>query len=175
VEWRSFLLRPEPPRQPRDLAQFRAYTRSWERPQAEEPEAGFVPWASAEGPPSWSIPPQRVAKAAARIHADAAESLHDLLFDAYFRRSRDITDDAVLRDLWGRAGLAAERFGEREDPELDRRIISEFQEALEHGATGAPAVRMEGAYGVLMGAQPIEVYRRWLDKAQARETPGGGG
>jgi predicted DsbA family dithiol-disulfide isomerase len=111
------------------------------------------------------VPPHRVAKAAARIDTGAAEALHDGLFDAYFRRSRDITDDAVLRDLWERAGLEPARFAERDDPELLRQIRGEFEEALVHGASGAPAVRMDGAYGVLMGAQPIEIYRRWIEKA----------
>jgi len=105
-----------------------------------------------------------VAKAAARIDATAGEALHDGLFDAYFRRSRDITDDAVLRDLWQRAGLDPARFAERDDPALLTEIRREFEEALAHGASGAPAVRMDGAYGVLMGAQPIEIYRRWIEK-----------
>jgi predicted DsbA family dithiol-disulfide isomerase len=164
VEWRSFLLRPQPPQRRRDLEQFRQYTRSWRRPAEEEPEAGFTPWSSDEGPPSWSVPPQQVAKAAARIDPEAGEALHDALFDAYFRRSRDITDDAVLHDLWLGAGLEEARFGERDDPELVRQIEREYEEAVVHGASGAPAVRMEGAYGVLMGAQPIEIYRRWIEK-----------
>ncbi len=110
------------------------------------------------------MPPQRVAKAAARIDAAAGEAMHDALFDAYFRRSRDITDDHVLRDLWSGVGLDPARFDERDDPELSRRIAEEFEEALVHGASGAPAVRMDGAWGVLMGAQPIEIYRRWIEK-----------
>jgi predicted DsbA family dithiol-disulfide isomerase len=163
-------LRPQRPHRPRDLAEFRRYTQSWQRPAAEEPEAGFVPWASDEGPPSWSVPPHQVAKAAARIDAAAARALHDALFDAYFRRSRDITDDRVLRDLWTRVGLAAPRFDERDDPALLREIASDHEEALANGASGAPAVRMEGAWGVLMGAQPIEVYRRWIDKVGRRSV-----
>jgi predicted DsbA family dithiol-disulfide isomerase len=123
-----------------------------------------VPWSSDEGPPSWSVPPQLVAKAAARLDAGAGEAIHDLLFDAYFRHSRDITSDRVLRDLWERARLAPERFGDRDDPELLRLVAREFEEALEHGASGAPAVRMEGSYGVLMGAQPVAIYRRWIEK-----------
>jgi predicted DsbA family dithiol-disulfide isomerase len=157
-------LRPQPPQRRRDLAEFRRYTQSWQRPAAEEPEAGFVPWASDEGPPSWSVPPHRVAKAAARIDAAAGEAMHDALFDAYFRRSRDITDDRVLQDLWSGVGLDPARFVERDDPELSRRIGAEFEEALANGANGAPAVRMDGAWGVLLGAQPIEVYRRWIEK-----------
>ena len=90
--------------------------------------------------------------------------MHDALFDAYFRRSRDITDDRVLLDLWSGVGLDPARFVERDDPELSRRIGAEFEEALANGANGAPAVRMDGAWGVLMGAQPIEIYRRWIEK-----------
>jgi predicted DsbA family dithiol-disulfide isomerase len=164
VEWRAFLLRPTPPHRPRDLAEFRRYTQSWLRPAEEEPEAGFVPWASEEGPPSWSVPPHRVAKAAARIEPAAGEAMHDALFDAYFRRSRDITDDAVLRGLWAKIDLDPARFDDRDDPALLREIASEHEEAIAHGASGAPAVRMEGAWGVLMGAQPLDVYRRWIEK-----------
>jgi predicted DsbA family dithiol-disulfide isomerase len=109
-----------------------------------------------------------VAKAAARIDPAAGEALHDALFDAYFRRSRDITDDRVLRDLWTRVGLDAARFDERDDPALLREIVNDYEEALANGASGAPAVRMEGAWGVLMGAQPIEVYRRWIEKVGRR-------
>ena len=101
-------------------SEFRRYTQSWQRPAAEEPEAGFVPWASDEGPPSWSVPPHRVAKAAARIDAGAGEAMHDALFDAYFRRSRDITDDRVLLDLWSGVGLDPDRFVERDDPRAAR-------------------------------------------------------
>jgi predicted DsbA family dithiol-disulfide isomerase len=113
------------------------------------------------------VPPHQVAKAAARIDAASGDALHDALFDAYFRKSRDITDDRVLRDLWGGVGLDAARFDERDDPALLRRIAEEFEEALANGAAGAPAVRMEGAWGVLMGAQPIEVYRRWIEKVSS--------
>lgn len=172
VEWRTFLLRPEPPHRPRDLEQFRQYTQSWQRPAAEEPGAGFVPWASDEGPPSWSVPPHQVAKAAARIDAAAGDAMHDALFDAYFRKSRDITDDRVLRELWSGIGLSPSRFDERDDPALVARIAAEFEEALVQGASGAPAVRMDGAWGVLMGAQPIEVYRRWIEKLGSRSGPG---
>lgn len=168
VTWRSFLLRPRPSPEPRSLDRFRAYTESWRRAQEEEPRAGFRVWASDEGPPSHSVPPHRVAKAAARIDEAAAGTLHDLLLDAYFRRSRDITREEVLRDLWARAGLPPERFDESANPELLAEIEEDFREAFEHGAAGAPAVRLAGSYGVLMGAQPTDVYRRWVLRAQAR-------
>ena len=66
VEWRSFLLRPHPdPR--RTLEKFRVYTQSWQR-AAEDPDGGtFQVWQSDAGPPSHSVPPHLVAKAAARL------------------------------------------------------------------------------------------------------------
>jgi predicted DsbA family dithiol-disulfide isomerase len=170
ITWKAFLLRPEPPVEPRTMADFRAYTESWRRPDAEEPSAGFHVWSSEEGPPSHSVPPHRAAKAAARIDRAAGERLHELLLDAYFRHSRDITATEVLQSLWQDAGLDPARFVECEAPEILVEIEDDFREALENGAGGAPAVRLAGGYGVLMGAQPIEVYERWIERALAGAT-----
>lgn len=164
LEWRSFLLRPQPSPEPRTLEQFRTYTESWRRCASEEPSAGFQVWSTDEGPPSHSIPPHLVAKAAARISAEAFETLHEGLLDAYFRKNRNITDDVVLLDLWRQSGLEEADFESRQDPTLLEDVLAQHQEAIEHGASGVPAVRAEGQFGVLMGAQPVEVYRRWLEK-----------
>ena len=76
IEWRSFLLRPQPdPR--RTLEKFKRYTDSWKRPAEEEPSAGFRVWATEEGPPSHSIPPHLVAKAAATLGPEAFENIHE--------------------------------------------------------------------------------------------------
>ena len=90
-EWRSFLLRPEPdPR--RTLEKFRAYTQSWQRVAAEPDAPPFRVWQSDAGPPSHSIPPHLVAKAAATVGPDAFHRMHDRLMQAYFTENRDITD-----------------------------------------------------------------------------------
>ena len=167
VRWKSFLLRPSPSERPRSLERFKAYTQSWQRPQAEEPRAGFRVWQSDEGPPSHSVPPHQAYKAALRIDSEAADHLHEGLLDAYFRRNRDITRDDVLVGLWADAGLPADRFAERQDPQLIEEIRADFTEAMENGASGAPAVRLEGMFGCVMGAQPTEVYARWLEKVRA--------
>ena len=74
LRWRSFLLRPAP-RANRDLKRFVRYTQSWLRPAAE-PDAGcFRVWETTAGPPSHSVPPQVIAKAAARV--GPARSLAD--------------------------------------------------------------------------------------------------
>ena len=89
--WRSFLLRPEPDEK-RDLETFRGYTRAWMRPAAEDESGEFNVWAGDSGPPSHSVPPHLVAKAAARIGPDAFERVHIRLLRAYFTHNRDITD-----------------------------------------------------------------------------------
>ncbi len=170
VEWKSFLLRPEP-RGDRTLEQFKQYTRSWTRAAAEEPRAGFVVWSSEEGPPSHSVPPHVVAKAAQRINAAAFEPLHQRLLAAYFRENRDITRRDFLEQLWREQGLPEDGVDLWDEAAIVREIFLDHQEAVEYGASGAPAARMEGRFGMLMGAQPTEVYRRWVEKALESQAP----
>lgn len=167
VEWRSFLLRPQPdPR--RTLEKFRAYTRSWAR-AAEDPDGGtFTVWASDAGPPSHSIPPQLAAKAAARLGEPAFARLHDALLRAYFTDNRDITDGATLRAVWAECDLPAADFAAVEDPALLRQVLAEHDEAVELGVTGVPAVRAAGNDTPLIGAQPLATYRRWVQRLAER-------
>lgn len=169
VEWRSFLLRPEP-RPGRDLEKFRAYTQSWLRP-AEQADAGeFRPWQGDEGPPSHSVPPHRVAKAAARLGEAAFQRMHERLLRAYFSENRDVTDPDTLRALWTDAGLPEEAFESWTDPELLGQVHAEHREALDVGVTGVPAARMAGIDAVVVGAQPLETYRRWVERFRAKEA-----
>lgn len=84
------------------------------------------------------------------------------MLESYFDRNRDITDSQVLREIWGEAGLPAEATSSWQRPDLHELIFSEHNEAIEHGASGVPAVRLSGSFGVLTGAQPFEVYRDWV-------------
>jgi predicted DsbA family dithiol-disulfide isomerase len=170
LDWRSFLLRPraEPGR---SLEKFRAYTEGWQRAAAQEDAGSFRVWSSDEGPPSHSIPPHLVAKAAARLGRDAFERVHERLLVAYFRDSRDITTSANLRSIWQDAGLPEERLADAEDPLLLRRVIDEHNEAVEFGASGVPAFRLDGVDAVITGAHPTELFRRWVRRAlDAREA-----
>jgi predicted DsbA family dithiol-disulfide isomerase len=167
LEWRSYLLRPRPDPD-RDLERFRAYTRSWRRPAAE-PDAGrFREWQGDAGPPSHSVPPQLAAKAAARLGPDAFRRLQQRLLEAYFGESRDISDAATLRALWGEVGLPAAEFERTRDPALRRETLAQHQEALESGVTGVPALRLVGNEALIVGAQPYALYRRWYDRTRAR-------
>lgn len=168
IEWRSYLLRPQA--QPgRDLEKFRAYTQGWLRVAEDEPRAPFRPWAGDAGPPTHSIPPHVVAKAAAAIGPAQGERMRDRLFRAYFNESRDISDPATLRTLWSEAGLGAADFDAIDTPARTREVLADHAEAQAFGATGVPAVRLADQDFVLVGAQPEAVYLRWLQRVIAAE------
>ncbi len=174
--WRSYLLRPEPRVQDPSgeaLEKFRRYTQTWLRPAAEQDSGDFRVWEGSEGPPSHSIPAHVVAKAAARIDAQAFRRLHQRLLQAYFSENRDISAKGTLRDCWVDAGLDASRFGDTDDPSLVQEVLADHREALDSGATGVPSVRLEDNPAVIVGAQPLELYQRWLDRTLARRSAEG--
>ena len=162
-EWRSFLLRPQPdPR--RTLEKFRAYTQSWQRVAAEPDAPPFRVWQSDAGPPSHSVPPHLAAKAAAQLGADAFHRMHDALMRAYFTDNRDITNRDTLRALWREIALPEDAFRHVDDPQLLQETTAQYNEALEHGIDGVPAVRVPGREGALIGAQPVETFRHWINR-----------
>ncbi len=166
IVWRSFLLRPAPGLQ-RDLERFRAYTRSWLRPAAEPLAGEFRVWEGDAGPPSHSVPPHLAAKAAAALGAEAFERLHMRLLRAYFTENRDVTSRDTLVELWGEVDLPAREFDRTTDPALLKRTRAEHAQAIETGVSGVPAMRVEGRDAIIVGAQPLEVYRRWVDRLLA--------
>jgi len=165
LRWRSFLLRPMPEPGGRDLEKFRRYTESWQRAAAEEPAAEFRVWASDEGPPTHSVPAHLVAKAAATFGPKEFERMHRALLHAYFVENRDISRAPTLAALWREVGLPERELERVTDPELMELIRSEHNEAVELGIGGVPAVRLEGSDVALSGAQPTEIYRRWIRRA----------
>lgn len=166
IEWRSFLLRPrERIGKETDLERFRRYTESWRGPAAD-PDAGpFRIWASDEGPPSHSVPPHRVAKAAARVSPEAFRAMHDRLMTAYFAENRDISRFEVLRELWDELGLPGPAFDVAHADEIEHEIFREFEEAQSRGATGVPALGRRDDETVIVGAHPEALYRRWFERS----------
>lgn len=165
IEYRAFLLRPRP-RAPGDpegeLLRFVRYTQSWLRPAAEPDAPSFRPWQTGEGPPSHSVPAQLAAKAARRLGRDAFDALHPRLLRAYFEQSRDVSSRATLAAVWAEAGLPADAFAAVDDPALLRATLAEHEDALEQGVTGVPAAKIAGQDALLVGALPLETYRRWI-------------
>ncbi len=106
-----------------------------------------------------------MAKAAARIGPEAFEAIHERLLAAYFTDNRDITSEKVLLDIWVEAGLDPEAIREAEDPELVKEVFLQHNEAIEYGVSGVPAVRVEGHFGIIVGAEPEENYLRLVRAA----------
>ncbi|MDX2171188.1 MAG: DsbA family protein [Deltaproteobacteria bacterium] len=168
LDWRSYLLRPHPDAR-RTLEKFRAYTQSWQRPAADPDGGTFRVWATDAGPPSHSLPPHLVAKAAARLGPEAFERMHAALLYAYFAANRDITDAATLRAIWDEVGLPPEALAAADDPAIAREVIDQHNQAVELGLTGVPAVMVAGSDVPVPGAQPLETYRRWVKKLLAEQ------
>ena len=163
VEWRTFLLRPHPDPS-RTLEKFRAYTESWRRPAAESDAAPFRVWATDEGPPSHSVPPHLVAKAAAQLGPDAFRAVHERLLHAYFAENRDITKGETLQAIWAEAGLAPEEFARVGDESLLRDVVAQHNEAVGIGVSGVPAVMMVGNDVPMVGAMSYDTYRKWVER-----------
>jgi predicted DsbA family dithiol-disulfide isomerase len=162
LEWKPFLLRPAA-RAGRDPERFRAYTRGWLRVGAEADAGTFRVWEGEAGPPSHSVPPHRAARAAAEAGGFAA--LHPRLLHAYFAENRDISDEQTLAELWQEAGLPAEGFARAWDEDVLSAVLADHDAALREGVSGVPAVQLDGNDAVIVGAQPLELYRRWAQRA----------
>ena len=166
IEWRSFLLRPHA-RHGRSLAEFRAYTRSWLRPAQDGDGGTFRVWSTDAGPPSHSVPPHLLAKAAAELGPPSFRDIHQRLLAAYFTDNRDITDPSTQAAIWSEAGLPAAELARAEQPRILEAVISEHNAAVELGITGVPAVYVAGQTAFVIGAQPYDTYRRWVDRVIA--------
>ncbi|MBY0273756.1 DsbA family protein [Candidatus Binatia bacterium] len=166
LTWRTYLLRPEPdPR--RSLEKFRRYTQSWLTP-ASEPDAGaFQTWQGDAGPPSHSIPPHLVAKAAASLGGDAFRRIHRALLEAYFGHSRDITDRDTLRAIWLACGLPEQELDRAAEPHVLEQTLAEHAEAIRLGMNGVPSVHVDGDDAFVTGAYPLDMYRRWVERRLA--------
>lgn len=170
IEWRSYLLRPVA-REGRSLERFRDYTRSWERPAAQGDGGEFQVWSSEVGPPSHSVPAHQLAKAAARVSPEAFRAMHQRLMRAYFTENRDISEVDTQRTLWRELALPEHAFEARDDPTILEAIHAEHQAARQAGASGVPAVQLEGNDAIVEGAHEYPLYERWVTRILERGLP----
>ena len=173
LDWRSYLLRPEPRRdgdRAAALEKFRRYTESWLRPAADGDGGEFRVWASDEGPPSHSVPAQLVAKAAQALGPAAFRRVHERLLRAYFTENRDISREPVLRALWAELELPEAAYEVSARPETLERVLAEHREAGLAGATGVPAIRLADNPAIIVGAHPSALYRRWIERSLERHA-----
>ncbi|MBW2294780.1 MAG: DsbA family protein [Deltaproteobacteria bacterium] len=171
-EWRSFLLRPSP-QAGRSHEKFVHYTNSWKRPGAEDDAGTFRVWETEHGPPSHSIPPHLLVKAAARCGGpERASAVSERLFEAYFAENLDITDLETMKTIWRECGLEPADFEHTGDEDLLQQVLEEHREAMKFGVNGVPAIMLEGNDVAITGAHPRELYRRWIDRTIAAREAG---
>lgn len=135
------------------------------------PECAIAPW-SGDRYPTSSLPALEAARCAARQGAEAFEGYDMALFRAFFCESKDISDRNVLVELAERAGLDGTRFARDLEAGQERPIVlDDYREALEkYGsmALGIPLMVLNGGYP-LVGALPVEMYRRAVQRALERQ------
>jgi predicted DsbA family dithiol-disulfide isomerase len=129
VEWRSFLLRPQPD-PTRTLEQFRAYTKSWTRAAADPDGGAFQVWRTTRAALAQrSAAPRRQSRGPPRRRRSRACTRR--CSSAYFTDNRDITDAATLRAIWNECARPAEGLAAADDPALLREVIDQHNEAVE--------------------------------------------
>jgi predicted DsbA family dithiol-disulfide isomerase len=101
----------------------------------------------------------------AREH-DAFGAVHAALFAAYFSAGHDISDIDLLSQISRDAGLPEDdlRSALRDRRYIDRLALAQ-EEAAALGVTGVPAFFI-GEKERIVGAQPIEVFRKALKAAK---------
>jgi len=96
------------------------------------------------------------------------EEFRRAVYQAYFVEDANIADTQVLADIAKRLDLDVSELrqvlaDERFKPEVER----QFEFAREVGVTAVPAY-VAGRY-LLVGAQPLDVYRQLIETAQAED------
>ena len=183
VRWHPFELNPDMPAEGEDSAEHvqRKYGRT-----AEQAAAGRAQMAEIAARAGYSFdyagegeaPPPRIWNTFAahkllthtlRAHgAEAQTRLKLALFDAHFRERRDMSDEAVLAEVYENIGLprheAETAFA---DPLLGELVRAEEARAWDMNITGVPAMAINRKY-LIPGAQEPETYataiRRVLEK-----------
>ena len=157
------MLRPQP--EPRTLAEFTEYTKSWDRPAGLEPKAEFQsPWSGASPPPSHSLPAAIAGKAAARFGQETWDRYHKNLLRAYFVENRDVSNTDVLTQVAHETDIETELFEEvlaTREQDFKAQVFAEYNEALSSGINGVPAVVIDNRF-LISGAVEVEQYRNAL-------------
>ncbi len=92
------------------------------------------------------------------------DSLHEKLFEAYWRDGLDLGDDATLLGLAAEAGIPADEAEPAlSDPVLLDRLETSTRQAIELGAGGVPAWLIDERL-LVPGNQPEEVFARVMEQ-----------
>jgi predicted DsbA family dithiol-disulfide isomerase len=166
VEHRAFPLRPTPA----DNVPFKGTYREdgWRRCQQMSAGDGitFTPWPHA-ALPGWSLPALEAAKCVAKQGDAVFERVHLALYEAFFSRSLDIADSAVLERIVAEAGADLARFvADRQAGFARDAVLADYEAAVsEHQVRAIPTVIVPETGRALVGLADRSVYRAAIEEA----------
>ena len=166
MTWLAFDLHPEYPSDgiPREQLHARYGDEFHQRLQRSFEAAGLV-----YNPPPDVVPNTLAALSLTELARDRGlhRPMHERLMDAYWAEARNIGDPAVLRELGGEVGFAADDVDSAiGDDGLTNRVRASTAQAQSLGVTGVPAFVLDNRLLVL-GAQTRSVFQEAL--AQLRQ------
>jgi len=140
------------------------HAEAWHRAHLEERSLSFQPWRVGQPYPTSSLPALIASKCAERQGELPFARFHIALFRAFFGECRNISNHEVLFDLAKESGLNMEKFRQDFDQgSLEDKVMAEFEEGQsQYPGWGVPLVIIGDRYPVV-GAAPIEMYRRGID------------
>jgi predicted DsbA family dithiol-disulfide isomerase len=126
----------------------------------------FTPWPHATMP-GFSLPALEAAKCAAKQGEAVFERVHRALYEAYFTRSLDIADPAVLSQIVTEAGADLARFEADSQAGFARAaVVADYEAAVtEHGVRAIPTVILPETGRALVGLVDLAVYRAAIEEA----------
>lgn len=140
----------------------------WQRCAAMSAADGiaFTPWPHAELP-GFSLPALEAAKSVSRQGEEVFERVHLALYEAFFTRSLDIADPAVLTEIVAGCGADVARFTRHLDDGTARAAVTaDYEGAVsEHGVRAIPTVVFPKTGRSLVGLADTAVYRAAIEEA----------
>ena len=189
IRWHPFELNPDMPAEGEDSAAHvaRKYGRSpteaeagRERMSAIAEAAGYSFRYTGPVGDSGEPPPSRIRNSflahkllthTLAAHGPEAQTRLKLaLFDAHFQQRRDVSDRAVLADIYEALGLPRyEAEVAFDDPVLGDRVRAEEAQAWDMNISGVPAMLVNAKY-LIPGAQDPETYVTALRRVVAKDA-----
>ena len=166
VEHRAFPLRPAPA----EGVPFKGTYREegWRRCNEMSAADGitFNAWPH-DALPGWSLPALEAAKIVAKQGEAVFEPVHLALYEAFFTRSLNIADPAVLERVVAEAGADLRRYvADREAGFARAAVLADYETAVnEHGVRAIPTVIVPETGRALVGLVDLGTYRKAIEEA----------
>jgi predicted DsbA family dithiol-disulfide isomerase len=166
LEHRAFPLRPQPVAGQPFKGTYRE--EGWRRCGQMSADDGitFTPWPHPVMP-GYSLPALEAAKCAAKQGDEVFERAHRALYEAYFTRSLNIADPAVLGRVVEEAGADRARFDADLSTGFAREaVVADYEAAVtEHGVRAIPTVVFPDTGRALVGLVDLRTYRGAVEEA----------